>query len=190
MRKKKKSKRLSFTLGAQTNYAANLPVIKTFQQSQSCVRDGGGGDLFGWECDPASIWFQKKKNPGHPILFFLLFLGVSLSLTCTHYNVSCPFFPTGNQSAEGGKVWHVLRPETIQLGARLAFAGGPFNIILSRLDLILFFWIAYWYDAFSAVALQWWTLPRWSGRSSRRFFWFFSLPTPVCGPRFVTQCGC
>ncbi len=139
MRKKKKSKRLSFTLGAQTNYAANLPVIKTFQQSQSCVRDGGGGDLFGWECDPASILISKKKKSGTPHSLFSFFFLVSLSLTCTHYNVSCPFFPTGNQSAEGGKVWHVLRPETIQLGTRLAFAGGPFNIILSRLDLILFF---------------------------------------------------
>lgn len=86
--------------------------------------------------------FKKEKIRETPFSFFFFFLGVSLSLTCTHYTIFLVlFFPTGNQSAEGGKVWHVLRRLKLSSSEQDShlLVVVPLILILSRLDLILFF---------------------------------------------------
>lgn len=136
---------------------------------------------------------KKKKSVRPHSLFSFFFLGVSLSLTCTHYTIFLVLFFSDWKSKCGGRkgLTCFTTSETIQLGTRLAFAGGgPFNINLISFGSDTFFFELLIDMTHSPPLLSNGEHYRDGPAGAAGDFFLFSLPTPPCGPRFVTQCGC
>lgn len=137
--------------------------------------------------------FKKEKIRETPFSFFFFFFGslVKFNLYAL-YNLSRPFFSDWKSKCGGRKgLTCFTTSETIQLGTRLAFAGGgPFNINLISFGSDTFFFELLIDMTHSPPLLSNGEHYRDGPAGAAGDFFLFSLPTPPCGPRFVTQCGC